>query len=85
MVPEVAFWWFWGLVCIEKWCQNFDSGTRSAIFDTPKMTKIPRFSHFEGTQKRHFEFPNQNSETTFQYKLAPKIPKNPPQESDLER
>ena len=35
-VPEVAFW---GLVCIEKWSRNFDSGTRSAIFGTPKMAK----------------------------------------------
>ena len=33
LVPEVAFW---GVVCIEKWSQNFDSGTRSAIFGTPK-------------------------------------------------
>ena len=35
-VPKVSFWGFWGLVCIEKWSQNFDSGTRSAIFGTPK-------------------------------------------------
>ena len=41
LVPEVAFWGFWGLVCIEKWSQNFDSGTRSAIFGTLKMTKTP--------------------------------------------
>jgi hypothetical protein len=32
-----------------------------------------------GYQKWYFEGPNQNSETTFQYKLAPKTPKNPPQ------
>ena len=38
-VPEVAFWGFWGLACIEKWSRNFDSGTQSAIFGTPKMTK----------------------------------------------
>ena len=31
-----------------------------------------RFSHFEGTQKWYVGCPNQNSETTFQYKLAPK-------------
>ena len=46
MVPEVAFWGFWGLVCIEKWSQNFDSGTRSAIFGTPKMAV---FFHFGGS------------------------------------
>ena len=40
LVPEVAFWGFWGLVCIEKWSRNFDSGTRSAIFGTPKMAKM---------------------------------------------
>ena len=39
LVPEVAFWGFWGLVCIEKWSKNFDSGTRSAIFGTLKMAK----------------------------------------------
>ena len=37
LVPEVAFWGFWGLVCIEKWSRNFDSGTQNAIFGTPKM------------------------------------------------
>ena len=26
-VPEVAFWGFCGLVCIEKWSRNFDLGT----------------------------------------------------------
>ena len=31
-VPKVCFWGFWGLFCIEKWSQNFDLGTRSAIF-----------------------------------------------------
>ena len=35
-VLEVASW---GLVCIEKWSQNFDSGTRSAIFGTPQTPK----------------------------------------------
>ena len=48
MVPEVAFWGFWGLVCIEKW--SFDSGTGNAIFGTPKIAKTPRFSHFGGTK-----------------------------------
>ena len=38
LVPEVSFWGFWGLVYIEKWSSNFDSGTRSAIFGTLKMT-----------------------------------------------
>ena len=37
LVPEVAFWGFWGLVCVEKWSQNFDSGTLNAIFGIPKM------------------------------------------------
>ena len=54
-VAYMGFWGFgvlgfWGLVCIEKWFYNFDSGTRSAIFDPPKMAKIPRFCHFEGTE-----------------------------------
>ena len=30
---------FRGSICIEKWSQNFDSGTQSAIFDTPKIAK----------------------------------------------
>ena len=38
-VPKVSFWGFWGLVCIEKWSQNFDSGPQNAIFGTPKMGK----------------------------------------------
>ena len=76
-VPEVAFWGFWGLVCIEKWSRNFDSGTRSAIFGTPKMAKMTPFWGFGGYQKWHFRCPNQKSETTFQYKLAPKTPKKP--------
>ena len=46
LVPEVAFWGFWGLVCIEKWSRNFDSGTQSAIFGTPKIAKMHRFSNF---------------------------------------
>ena len=40
LVPEVAFGRFLGLVCIKKWSRNFDLGTQSAIFSTPKMTKI---------------------------------------------
>ena len=48
MVPEVSFWGFWGLVCIEKWSQNFDSGIQSAIFDTPKMAKMGYLGHFGG-------------------------------------
>ena len=50
LVPEVAFWGFLGLVCIEKGSRNFDSGTRSAIFGTPKIAKMPRFSNFGGTK-----------------------------------
>ena len=48
LVPEVVFWGFWGLVCIEKWSRNFDSGIRSAIFDTLKMSKTGHFGHFGG-------------------------------------
>ena len=46
MVPEVAFWGFWGLICIEKWSQNFDSGLQNASFGTPKMGK----KHVGGTK-----------------------------------
>ena len=49
-VPKVGFWGFWGLVCIEKWSQNFDSGTRTAIFDTPKNAKAGSFWRFLGTE-----------------------------------
>ena len=59
LVPEVSFWGFWGLVCIEKWSQNFDLGTRSAIFGSPKMAKTGVFSHFRGTiycEKLYFPF-----------------------------
>ena len=87
LVPKVSFWGFWGLVCIEKWSQNFDSDTRSAISSTPKMAKMTPFWSFWGYQKWRFGCPNQNSETTFQYKLAPKTPKKTPQEpkSDLKK
>ena len=44
-VPKVSFWGFWGLVCIKKWSQNFDSGTQSAIFGTPKMGHFGHFGH----------------------------------------
>ena len=37
MVPKVSKWGILGGICIEGWCQNFDSGTRSAIFGNPKM------------------------------------------------
>ena len=55
-LSKVRFWFlrqvfFWGLVCIEKWSQNFDSGARSAkwlkrgilsILGVPKMTlRVP--------------------------------------------
>ena len=86
-VPKVSLWGFWGLVCIEKWSWNFDLGTRSAIFGTPKMAKTTPFWPFWGYKKWHFECPNQNSKTTFLYKLAPKTPKKSPKEtkSDLEK
>ena len=42
-VSEVSIWEFWGLVCIEKWSQKFDSGTQSAIFGTPKTAKMASF------------------------------------------
>ena len=46
-VPEVAFWGFWGLVCIEKWSLNFDCKL-SAIFGTHKMARVTplRVVHF---------------------------------------
>ena len=50
LVPKVAFWGYWGLVCIEKWSYNFDSGTRSAISGTPKIAETTPFSHFGGTR-----------------------------------
>ena len=30
MVPKVTFRGFGGVICIEMWFQNFDSGTQSA-------------------------------------------------------
>ena len=42
-VLEVSIWGFWGLVCIEKWFWNFDSGTRSTSFGTPKMAETGSF------------------------------------------
>ena len=39
---------FWELVCIEKWSQNFDSGTRSAVFGTPKIAKNTQNGRFGG-------------------------------------
>ena len=62
-VPKVSFRGFWGLVCIEKWSQNIDSDTRSAISSTPKMAKMTPFWAFGGYQKWRFGCPNQNSET----------------------
>ena len=44
----------------------------------PKWLKLPHFGGSGGYQKWHFGCPNQNFETTFRYKLAPKIPKKPP-------
>jgi len=38
LFPEVAFWRFCGLYCIEKWSRNFDSGTRASS----KWLKWPR-------------------------------------------
>ena len=34
---------FWGGVRVKKWSPFFDSGNRSAIFGTPKMTKMTLF------------------------------------------
>ena len=39
-LPKVSFWGFWGGIMEIKWSQNFDSGTRSAIFGTSKMAKM---------------------------------------------
>ena len=52
-----------------------------------KRTKNMAVFPFWGYQKWHFGCPNQNSETTFQYKLAPKTPNKTPWEpkSDLEK
>ena len=48
------------------------------------MCRLMRlFFPFWAYRKWHFGDPNQNSETTFQYKLAPKTPKKPPQEPKL--
>ena len=49
-VPKVSFWGFWGWFCLLKCSQNFDSGTRSAIFGTPKMGHFGHFGHFGGTK-----------------------------------
>ena len=50
-------------------------------FITLWMCRLMRlFFPFWAYRKWHFGDPNQNSETTFQYKLAPKTPKKPPQE-----
>ena len=62
---------FRGGICIEKWSQNFDSGTRSAIFGAPQNAENGCFWLFWGYRKWHFQCPNQNSKTTFQYKYPP--------------
>ena len=49
-------------------------------FRGPILVPEVAFWGFGGYQIWHFGCPNQNSETTFQYKLAPKTPKKPPQE-----
>ena len=54
--------------------QNFDLGTPSAIFSTPQNAINGSFWVFLailGYQKWHFECPNKNSKTTFQYKYPP--------------
>ena len=58
-------------IYVEKWSQNFDSGTGSAIFGNPKIAKNTHFRRFGGHRKWHFGCPNQNSKTTFQYKYPP--------------
>ena len=45
------------------------------------MAKNTPLKPFWGYQKWHFGCLNQNSKTTFQYKLAPKTPKKTPQEA----
>ena len=50
MVPKVSKWGFQGGISIEKWSQNFDSGTRSTIFGTPKTAKMTYFGRFWGTK-----------------------------------
>ena len=58
LVSEVAFWGFWGLVCIEKWSRNFDSGIRSAVFGTPKMVKMTPFCIAQYSLTQKFDFFN---------------------------
>ena len=43
LVPYASFWFFFGLVCFEKWSYNFCSGTQSAISGTPKLAKLGSF------------------------------------------
>ena len=50
MVPKVSKWGFQGGISIEKWSQNFDSGTRSTIFGTPKTAKMTYFGRFGDTK-----------------------------------
>ena len=50
MVPNVSKWGFQGGISIEKWSQNFDSGTRSTIFGTPKTAKMTYFGRFGDTK-----------------------------------
>ena len=56
--------------------QNSHLRNKSPFFMyAPKMAKMTPFKPFWGYQKWYFGCPNQNSETTFQYKLAPKTTK----------
>ena len=64
MVLKVSLWGFQERICVEKWSQNFDSGTRTTIFGTPKTPKVA----VQGYQKWYFGCSNQNSKTTFQHK-----------------
>ena len=69
-----------------KVVSEFWFGHPKCHFWYPQNGKNGVFWPFWGYQKLHLGCPNQNSKTTFQYKLAPKTPKKPPQEpkSDVE-
>ena len=72
---------YWKVV-LEFWF-----GHPKCQFWYPQNGQNTPFYPFWGYQKWHFGCPNQSSKTTFQYKLAPKTAKKPPQEpkSDIEK
>ena len=77
-VPKMSFWGFWGLVCIEKWSQNFDLDTRSAISCTPKMGHFGHFGHFRGTKNGTSGARIKILRPLLYTKTTPKTPKKTP-------